>query len=73
MPPLCSAFPFHSAQGLVVCVLSVRGETGLHTHSCVQASVRGCYFNLLVPEISVLQPEQLRHPGAIHFSIELHF
>lgn len=29
-------------------------------------------FNVLVPETRVLQPEQLKHPGAIRFSFELH-
>lgn len=30
----------------------------------------GRYFNLLVPEVSILQPQQLKHRGAVHFSFE---
>lgn len=61
---------FDLIQGLIVCRVLNKGKSCVHIASSVFLPVRISDFNLLVPEVSVLQPQLLKHPGAIHCSIE---
>lgn len=50
--------------------LLTTGKGCLHVSSSVFLPVFiGWHFHLLVPEVSVLQPQQLKHPGATHLAL----